>query len=126
MAVPWMMLPSDWVVPHVVPWSVERLMPPGLPSHDTNTVPSWTPPAAQGLSGALWIERMADQVAPLSLEVIRRMLPVLPALMYCWHTAYRVPPPSMATAGSPTKLFVLGIDSFGLQVLPPSLENEKA
>ena len=92
-------------------------MPPGLPSHDTNTVPSVTPPPAHGLSGALRIVRIADQVTPLSVEVIIRMFPVVPTLRYCWQTAYIVPPPSIATAGSPTNMPVaLGIETFRLQV----------
>src|ERR1041384_648028 len=103
-------------------------MPAALPSQDTKTTPSMVPPPAQGLSGALCTVRIADQVAPLSVEVIMRMLPV-PAftLMYSWHTAYMVPPPSMATEGSPTNWPVLfGIWAFLLQVLPPSVDDENA
>ena len=48
-------------------------MPPGLPSHETNTVPSVMPPPAHGLSGALPMVRIADQVVPLSVDVIIRM-----------------------------------------------------
>ena len=63
-------------------------MPPGLPNHETNTTPSSVPPWIQGLSGALWIMRTSDQVAPLSVEVISLMLPEVPLLLrYCWHTA---------------------------------------
>src|SRR4051812_1121384 len=102
-------------------------MPPGLPSHDTNTTPSATPPPAHGLSGALPIVRTADQVAPLSVDVIMRMFPVLPTSRYSWHTAYIVPAPSIATAGSPTNIPVLfGIETFLLQVWPPFVVNEKA
>ena len=102
-------------------------MPPGLPSHDTNTMPSATPPPAHGLSGALPIVRIADQVAPLSVDVIMRMFPVLPTFRYSWQTAYIVPPPSIATAGSPTNMPVLfGIETFLLQVMPPLVENENA
>src|SRR6476620_1731 len=105
-------------------------MPPGLPSHETNTTPSVTPPPAHGLSGALWIVRMADHVTPLSVDVIIRMFPVVvdPLMVrYSWQTAYIVPPPSMATDVSPTNIPVLvGIDTFLLQVLPPSVENENA
>src|SRR6185295_8481943 len=130
MAVPWMMLPSDCVGPQVTPRSVERLMPPGLPSHDTNTVPSVMPPPAHGLSGALPMVRIADQVAPLSVDVIIRMFPVvvLPLMVrYSWQTAYIVPPESIATAGSPTNMPVLfGIETFLLQVIPPLVVNEKA
>ena len=93
-------------------------MPPGLPSHETNTVPSAMPPPPQGLSGALPIVRTADQVTPLSVDVIMRMFPV-PALTsrYSWQMAYIVPPPSIATAGSPTKLpDTFGIETFLLQV----------
>src|SRR3954453_2358444 len=102
-------------------------MPPGLPSHDTNTTPSATPPPAHGLSGALPIVRTADQVAPLSVDVIIRMFPVLPTSRYSWHTAYIVPAPSIATAGSPTNIPVLfGIETFLLQVWPPLVVNENA
>src|SRR3954470_20490712 len=122
-----MMLPVDWVGPQVMPWSSERLMPPGLPSHDTNTTPSATPPPAHGLSGALPIVRTADQVAPLSVDVIMRMFPVLPTSRYSWQTAYIVPAPSIATAGSPTNIPVLfGIETFLLQVWPPLVVNENA
>src|SRR3569832_1514782 len=126
MPVPWMMLPSDCTGPQVRPRSSDRLMPPGLPSHDTNTVPSSVPPAAHGLSGALWIVAMADQVTPRSEEVIMRMLPAEPSdFVYSWQTAYMVPPPSMATAGSPTNTPVmLGVETFLLHVSPPSVENE--
>src|ERR1043165_3713357 len=102
-------------------------MPPGLPSHDTKSMPASVPPAAQGLSGALWIEVMADQVCPLSLDNIIRIAPEVPTgIMYCWQTAYIVPPPSMATAGSPTKFDTLGMETFLLQVRPPSVVNEYA
>src|SRR6185436_14839235 len=125
MAVPWMMLPSDCVGPQVIPRSVERLMPPGLPSHDTNTVPSVTPPPAQGLSGALPMVRIADQVTPLSVDVIMRMFPVEPTFRYSWQTAYIVPPASTATAGSPTNMPVaFGIETLRLQVMPPLVVNE--
>src|SRR3954467_11264294 len=123
-----MMLPSDWVGPQVTPRSSERLMPPGLPSHDTNTVPSVVVlPPAHGLSGALPMVRMADQVTPLSVDVIMRMFPVLPTSRYSWQTAYIVPPPSIATAGSPTNMPVaLGIETLWLHVMPPLVENENA
>src|SRR6266700_2169275 len=122
-----MMLPSDWIGPQVTPWSSERLMPAGLPSQDTKTTPSMVPPPAHGLSGALCTVRIADQVTPLSVEVIMRMLPVVPTFRYSWHTAYNVPPPSMATDGSPTNMPVLfGIETLRLQVLPPSVDEENA
>src|SRR4029453_10456920 len=115
-----MMLPSDCVGPQVTPRSSERLMPPGLPSHDTNTVPSVMPPPAQGLSGAPPMVRIPDQVTPLSVEVIIRMFPVVPTFRYSWQTAYIVPPLSIATAGSPTNMPVaLGIERLGLQLPPP-------
>src|SRR5262252_6690350 len=102
-------------------------MPAWFPSHDTNSTPSVVPPPAQGLSGALWIVVMADQVTPLSDDFIIRMLPVVPTFRYSWHTAYIVPPPSMATEGSPTNIPVLlGIETFLLQVRPPSVEIENA
>src|SRR4029079_570981 len=127
MPVPWMMLPVDCVGPQVIPWSSDRLMPPGLPSHDTNTVPSAVAPPAQGLAGALPIVRMADQVTPLSLDVIIRMFPVFPTSRYSWQTAYIVPPPSMATVGSPTNMpGLFGIETFLLQVWPPWVVNENA
>src|SRR5688500_996572 len=66
--------------------------------------------------------RISDHVSPLSREVIMRML----FAPYCWQIAYIVPPPSIATAGSPTKLEMFGIETFSLQVSPPSLENENA
>src|SRR5262249_26831733 len=122
-----MMFPSGWIGPQVSPWSRDRLIPAALPSHDTNTTPSVVPPPAHGLSGALWTVRMADQGAPLSVEVIMRMLPVTPTFKYSWQTAYSVPPPSMATDGSPTNMPVaLGMDTLRLQVRPPSVEDEKA
>src|SRR5262245_42349179 len=122
-----MMLPSDCVGPQVMPRSVERLMPAALPSHDTNTVPSVTPPPAHGLSGAAWMVRMADHVTPLSVDVIKRMFPVVPTFRYSWQTAYIVPPASIATAGSPTNMPVaLGIETFLLQLTPPLVENENA
>src|SRR4029077_7429960 len=71
--------------------------------------------------------RMADQVTPLSDDVISRMFPVVPTFRYSWQIAYIVPPPSMATAGSPTNMPVaLGIETFLLQVTPPLVENENA
>src|SRR4029079_5328101 len=120
-----MMLPSDFVGPQVMPRSVERLMPPGLPSHETNTVPSAIPPPPQGLSGALPMVRTADQVTPLSVDVIMRMFPVLPTSRYSWQMAYIVPAPSIATAGSSTNIpLTFGIETFLLQVLPPLAVNE--
>src|SRR5688572_20413292 len=122
-----MMLPSDCVGPQVAPESSERLMPAWFPSHDTNTVPPAEPPPAHGLSGAAWMVRIADQVTPLSAEVIMRMFPVVPTSRYSWHTAYIVPPPSIATAGSPTNSpLALGIETFLLHVMPPLVENENA
>src|SRR4029077_3657486 len=71
--------------------------------------------------------RMADQVTPLSDDVISRMFPVVPTFRYSWQMAYIVPPPSMATAGSPTNMPVaLGIDTFLLQVRRRLVENENA
>src|SRR5256885_16818744 len=120
-----MMLPGAWMGPRVTPWSRERLMPAALPSHDTNSVPSAVPRAAQGLPGALWMVWIADQVTPRSFDFIMRMFPVTPTFKYSWHTAYIVPPPSMATAGSPTNMPVLfGIETFLLQVRPPSVDDE--
>src|SRR5436190_4037250 len=103
-------------------------MPPGLPSHDTNTTPSVAPPPPHGLSGALWMVRIADQVTPLSDDVIIRMFPLVPAeFRYSWQMAYMVPPPSIATEGSPTNTPVLfGIETFLLHVIPPLVENENA
>src|SRR6266545_5277197 len=122
-----MMLPSDCVGPQVTPRSSERLIPPGFPSHDTNTVPSVVPPPAHGLSGALPMVRIADQVTPLSVDVIIRMFPVVPVFRYSWHTAYIVPPPSIATAGSPTNIpLMLGMETFLLHVMPPLVVNENA
>ncbi len=55
------------------------------------------------------------------------MFPVVPTLRYSWQTAYIVPPPSIATAGSPTNMPVaLGIETFRLQLTPPLVENENA
>src|SRR4051794_34032550 len=122
-----MMFPSGWIGPQVRPWSSERLMPAALPSHETNTTPSAVPPWAHGLSGALWMVRMGGPGTPLSDEVIIRMLPVVPTFRYSWQTAYSVPPPSMAAAGSPTNIPVaLGIETFLPQVTPPSVETENA
>ena len=85
------------------------------------------PPPAHGLSGAAWMVRIADQVTPLSVDVIMRMFPVVPTFRYSWQTAYIVPPPSIATAGSPTNMPVaLGIETLRLQVTPPLVENENA
>src|SRR5262245_6579706 len=127
MPVPWMMLPSGWIGPQVMPWSSDRLIPAAFPSHDTNTTPSVVPPAAHRLSGAPWMVRTADQVTPLSDEVISRMFPVFPTSRYSWQSAYIVPPPSMATAGSPTNMpLTLGMETLRLQVAPPSVVNEKA
>ncbi len=56
-----------------------------------------------------------------------RMFPVVPTFRYSWQTAYIVPPPSIATAGSPTNMPVaLGIETLRLQVMPPLVENENA
>ena len=103
-------------------------MPAGLPSHDTNSVRRRCrrpPRVCRARSGWCWI---ADQVTPSSVDVIMRMLPVTPTFRYSWHTAYIVPPPSIATAGSPTNMPVLfGIETFLLQVRPPSVdERERA
>src|SRR3954465_14878179 len=123
-----MMLPSDCVGPQVTPRATERLMPPGLPSQDTNTVPSVVMlPPAHGLSGALPIVRMADQVTPLSVDVIMRMFPGGPTFRSSWRQGDSRPPASMATAGSPTNIPVaFGIETLRLQVIPPLVENEKA
>src|SRR6185503_20267819 len=118
-----MMLPSGSVGPNVSPLSRERLIPAACPSHDTNTSPPLTPPPAHGLSGALWMARFSDQVAPLSAEVIKRIC----SSPYSWQTAYKVPPPSTATAGSPMKLPVVSaIETFSLQVTPLSVVTENA
>src|SRR5215471_15426277 len=129
-----MIWPSRCTGSQVIPWSSERLIPAALvpvagPNHEANTNPSVYPPPTHGLSGAVWIVRTADHVAPLSVDVIIRMLPS-PALrsIYSWQTAYSVPAESTATLGSPTnnEPCVMGMETLVLQCWPPSADTEKA
>ena len=129
-AVPWMMLPSDFdLAPRLRRDPVERLIPPGSPSHDTNTVAVLRHrPRPTACRARCWIVRIADQVTPLSVEVIIRMFPVdADVEVLLAHRVHRAAAVDRHRGIADERAGrVRNRDVLGSRSAPPSVENENA